>query len=156
MTSNECNVDGIWAAFHWSAIIFYGGYGILCWFVPEWYGKTIYFRNRWNLENDFHSTDKIFYYFVIGAGECCVHMSLMNYFGMKFGNPSDNDNLSNWLMHLYCIIQILTWVKWTLTEAYYTYKDVEWPPIGCVHVMLCIIVLALSIQQYVEVSENCL
>ena len=42
-----CNVDNIWDTFHYSALIFYGAYGLLCWFIPETYGKNIYFRNNW-------------------------------------------------------------------------------------------------------------
>ena len=66
--SNLCNVDDTWDSFHFSAIIFYGAYGLLCWFIPDIYGKFIYFRNNW--KDDIHSNDKILWYFMIGAGEC--------------------------------------------------------------------------------------
>ena len=156
MTS--CNIDESWAAFHYSALIFYGAYGLLCWFVPKWYGSTIYFRNRWDLDNDFHSTDGILWYFMIGAGECCIHMALLTLFMYHFAKPDDNnddDVTNNWL-EMYLIVQVLTWVKWLLTEAYYTYKKVEWVPIGCVHVFLCAVVLAMAIGNYIEVTNKCL
>lgn len=116
----NCEVGDIWTIFHFSALIFYGVYGILCWFFPEPYGKHIYFRGNWK---DIHSKDEILWYFMIGAGECCIHMSLLTLFVFKFGNPSHND-FYDWII-VYLIIQILTWIKWTLTEAYYTYKKVE-------------------------------
>ena len=34
---------------------------------------------------------------------------------------------------------------WTLTEIFYTYKQVEWSKIGPIHVGLCLIVLGFSI-----------
>jgi hypothetical protein len=153
MTSNVCgNVNGTWDLFHISALVFYGAYGILCWFFPEIYGKNIYFRGNWK---ELHSTDTILWYFMIGAGECCVHMSLLTLFIFKFGVPDRNIDLSDW-MEAYLIIQILTWIKWTITEAYYTYKKVEWFVIGCVHVTLCLIVLSMAIANYTNVKTNCL
>ena len=148
--SNYCNENNMWETFHYSALIFYGVYGILCWIFPEPYSKYIYFRGNWN---ETHSEDTILWYFMIGAGECCIHMALLTLFIFKFGEPNRNNDLSGWL-EAYLIIQILTWIKWTITEAYYTYKKVEWVPIGCIHVMLCIIVLCMAIENYVEV-ENC-
>ena len=103
-----CNVDDIWNTFHYSALIFYGAYGLLCWFIPETYGKNIYFRNNWK---EFHSNDGILWYFMIGAGECCIHMALLTLFLYKFAKPDENNNNSNWL-EAYLIIQILTWIKW--------------------------------------------
>ena len=155
MSSNNCNIDDIWDAFHYSAIIFYGAYGLLCCFAPELYGKHVYFRNKWN--DEIHSKDEIFWYFVIGAGECCIHMALMNLFVYKFGKPDGNqsDDISNWI-EAYLIIQILSWIKWTLTEAYYTYKEVEWVTIGYVHITLCLGVLGMAIGNYYEVKDKCL
>ena len=92
---------------------------------------------------------------MIGAGECCVHMALLTLFLYKFAKPDGNNDNSNWL-ESYLIIQILTWIKWLLTEAYYTYKKVEWVPIGCVHVILCSVVLGMAIGNYIEVKDKCL
>ena len=147
-----CNIDNTWNIFHYSALIFYGAYGLLCWFIPETYGKNIYFRNNWK---EFHSKDGILWYFMIGAGECCVHMAILTLFLYKFAKPNGNNVNSNWL-EIYLIIQILTWIKWLLTETYYTYKKVEWVPIGCVHVILCSIVLGMAIINYIEVKDKCL
>ena len=147
----DCNVNEIWEAFHYSALIFYGAYGIICCFFPNLYCENIYFRNRWN---EFHKTDKIFEYMVFGAGECCIHMALLTIFMLKFGKPNRNQDISDWL-EAYLIFQILSWIKWTLTEAYYTYTRVEWLPIGYLHTLLCIIVLSLSITNYITIKEEC-
>jgi len=149
--SSNCDINSIWDTFHYSALIFYGAYGILCWFFTEPYGKHIYFRGNWK---ELHSTDEILWYFMIGAGECCIHMSVLTLFCYKFAHPDRNDDLSNWV-EAYLIIQILTWIKWTITEAYYTYKKVEWVVIGCVHVALCLIVLSMAIANYSEVKTKC-
>ena len=147
---SRCDIDNIWDTFHYSAIIFYGAYGLLCCFLPELYCKNVYFRGNWK---EIHSTDEIFWYFVIGAGECCIHMALMNIFAYKFANPN-NTNFDDWV-RAYLIIQIFSWIKWTLTEAYYTWKKVEWVPIGCVHIVLCLIVLSFAITNYIEVEKKC-
>ena len=148
----DCNVEDSWNLFHFSALIFYGVYGILCWFVPEQYGKYIYFRGNWSIEN--HSKNRILWYFMIGAGECCIHMSLLTIFMYKFGYPNNNQNNPSWV-NSYLIMQILTWIKWTFTEAYYTYYNVEWIPIGCVHVFLCTVVLTFAVLNYDEVITKC-
>ena len=147
----NCNVDDIWATFHYSALLFYGVYGILCWAIPDIYGKHIYFRGNWE---EIHSTDKILWYFMIGAGECCIHMALLTLFVFEFGKPDRNSDKHDW-MTAYLIIQILTWIKWTITEAYYTYQKVEWVPIGCVHVFLCLVVLTMAVINYHEVEDKC-
>jgi len=148
---SNCDIDNAWSMFHYSALIFYGAYGILCWFVPELYGKNIYFRGNWEEQ---HSNDKILWYFMIGAGECCVHMALLTLFAYKFIDPNYAFNMDNWI-RFYLVVQVLTWIKWTLTEAYYTYKKVEWVAIGCVHVLLCIVVLSFAIFNYIEVETKC-
>ena len=90
---------------------------------------------------------------MIGAGECCIHMALLTLFLSKFAYPDGNNE--TWLS-FYLIFQILTWIKWLLTEAYYTYKKVEWVPIGCVHVALCTIVLGMAVANYIEVNDKCM
>lgn len=82
-----------------------------------------------------------------------VHVSLLTLFVFKFGNPSHND-FYDWI-RVYLIIKILTWIKWTLTEAYYTYKKVELFTIGCVHVFLCLVVLAMTVMNYIEFDNKC-
>ena len=141
-----CDIGKTWDAFHYAAIIFYGAYGLLCCFVPELYSKHIYFRGRWK---QFHSKDEIFWYFVIGAGEGSIHMSLLTLFVYKFANPGNSGMLENrsWLKG-YLVFQFLSWIKWMITEAYYTYKGVEWSLIGYIHVFFCGIVLSLAIENY--------
>ena len=90
---------------------------------------------------------------MIGAGECCIHMALLTLFMFKFANPEVSD-MTNWI-RVYLIFQILTWIKWTLTELYYTVKKVEWVKIGCLHVTLCIIVLAMAVANYMEFENEC-
>lgn len=152
MGSDDCDISDIWDTFHISALVFYGAYGLICCFIPELYCKNIYFRNNWN--NEIHSKDKIFEYFVVGAGECCIHMALLTLFIYKFGNPNRNKDIDDW-MEAYLIIQILSWIKWTFTEAYYTFKKVEWVPIGCVHIFLCLVVLSMAIANYIEYHNHC-
>ena len=142
---SNCNIDNTWITFHYSAIIFYGVYGILCWFFPEHYGKNIYFRGNWK---EIHSTDGILWYFMIGAGECCIHMALLTLFMFKFANP-EVSNMTNWIK-IYLEFQIVTWIKWTITELYYTIKKVEWVIVGSLHVTLCLIVLSMAVNNYLS------
>lgn len=150
--SLSCNVKDTWDTFHYSALIFYGAYGLLCCFLYKSYCRFFYFRNKWS---DNHDNDKILEYMTIGAGECCIHMSILTYFGYKFGYPDGMDSNMEDHLKAYLIIQILSWIKWTLTEFYYTYTDVEWVPLGCLHVFLCLIVLAMACVNYHEVNEKC-
>tara|TARA_B100002019_G_C21234311_1_gene581882 strand:- start:328 stop:786 length:459 start_codon:yes stop_codon:yes gene_type:complete len=149
----DCKVNGIWNAFHYSAIIFYGAYGLLCCFFYKPYCEHIYFRGNWK---DFHNTDKIMEYMTIGAGECCIHMAIMNYFAYIFADPQKIDSSFTNYLEAYCIIQVLTWIKWTVTEFYYTYTKIEWVPIGCLHIFLCLCVLGMAIANYAEVKGKCL
>lgn len=153
----NCNINKTWDTFHYSAMIFYFAYGLLCCFAYRPYCKYIYFRGRWDINNNnWHSNDKILEYMTIGAGECCIHMTIMNLFGYIFANPEKiSSNLKEYLEG-YLIVQICTWIKWTLTEAYYTYTKIEWVPIGILHIFLCLCVLAMSITNYIEVKDNCL
>ena len=154
MGTNNCDIDSIWDTFHYSCIIFYGAYGLLCTLVYRWYSRHIYFRGNWE---DKHDTDRILEYFAIGAGECCLVMAAFGVFCYKALHPNKtNDNgLSDWT-EAYLIFQIICWIMWTITEAYYTIEKVEWRTIGCVHVTLCIAVLIMAITNYSEVKNNCL
>lgn len=142
----------IWNVFHSSCIAFYGVYGLLCMFAYRPYSKYIYFRGRWN---EFHETDRVFEYFAFGAGECCIVMAVLAMFCNLALHPDKTKaNDLTYLTKLYLLFQICCWIMWTLTEFYYTYYCIEWPVIGCVHVVLCLIVLSMSIKCYSEVKAK--
>ena len=48
----NCNINKTWDTFHYSAMIFYFAYGLLCCFAYRPYCKYIYFRGRWDENNN--------------------------------------------------------------------------------------------------------
>jgi len=155
--------------YQYGSIIFYGGYGILCWFFFKWYCRTIYFRGwfsekpRWHGAEggakrwtNFHEKDGAVDYMARGAGQCCLVMAYSVFFVCKYmfalSAILDGANPSNYvgIGRDFLTTQIITWTVWTCTELFYTYKQVEWPVIGSVHVLLCCIVLAFSIVAKVK------
>ena len=156
--------------YQWGAGLFYGVYGILCLFIFKQYCKYIYFRgyypknvkwhgaregeSRWT---DFHNNDGPMDYMTRGAGECCIVMAYSLWYvlrliiAVKSVAEGDSDISSH--LHIgdeFLTIQIITWLMWTLTEAYYTWQGVEWEVIGPVHVFLCVVVLIFSVIAKIE------
>jgi hypothetical protein len=156
----------------YSSMIFYGAYGILCLFFFKWYCRNIYFRGyypknvRWfgAKEGDlrwtkFHNTDGPMDYMTRGAGECCIVMAYSVVFVIQLiiaiKNIVEGDDPKNYLYigDNFLTVQIVTWLMWTFTEIYYTWKQVEWELIGPVHVILCLIVLSFSINAKIMYSN---
>ena len=158
--------------YKWGSFLFYLGYGLLCIFIFKTYCRNVYFRGnyphnpkwhgaesgkpRWT---EFHDKDGPMDYMTRGAGECCIVMAYSVFFAIRWifaimdiaegASPCDYLNIG----YEFLMVQIFTWIMWTFTEIYYTYKQVEWGVIGPVHVILCLIVLSFSITAHVRYDE---